>query len=115
MSAGATLEVTERVVRGECTNGVAIVRPPGHHAEAHCCKVGAVTTSHTAQCRAIATTTTTTNANTTTINTNTTTTTHHHHHHVKGFCFFNNVAVAAAVARKQWGAERVLIVDWDGA
>mmetsp|Transcript_95036 Transcript_95036/g.271757 ORF Transcript_95036/g.271757 Transcript_95036/m.271757 type:complete len:299 (+) Transcript_95036:170-1066(+) len=68
MSAGATLEVTERVVRGECTNGVAIVRPPGHHAEAHCCK---------------------------------------------GFCFFNNVAVAAAVARKQWGVERVLIVDWD--
>jgi acetoin utilization deacetylase AcuC-like enzyme len=30
-----------------------------------------------------------------------------------GFCFFNNVAVAAAHARAEHGAERVLIVDWD--
>ena len=30
-----------------------------------------------------------------------------------GFCFFNNVAVAAAHARAVHGAERVLIVDWD--
>jgi acetoin utilization deacetylase AcuC-like enzyme len=30
-----------------------------------------------------------------------------------GFCFFNNVAVAAAHARAAHGAERVLIVDWD--
>ena len=30
-----------------------------------------------------------------------------------GFCFFNNVAVAAAHARAAHGVERVLIVDWD--
>ena len=30
-----------------------------------------------------------------------------------GFCFFNNVAVAAAHARTLPGIERVLIVDWD--
>ncbi|MET0559691.1 MAG: histone deacetylase [Solirubrobacterales bacterium] len=30
-----------------------------------------------------------------------------------GFCLFNNVAVAAAVAIESRGAERVLILDWD--
>lgn len=30
-----------------------------------------------------------------------------------GFCIFNNVALAAAVARKQLGVERILIADWD--
>jgi acetoin utilization deacetylase AcuC-like enzyme len=30
-----------------------------------------------------------------------------------GFCFFNNVAVAAAHARAAHGRERVLILDWD--
>jgi acetoin utilization deacetylase AcuC-like enzyme len=30
-----------------------------------------------------------------------------------GFCLFNNVAVAARRALDRWGAERVLIVDWD--
>jgi len=30
-----------------------------------------------------------------------------------GFCFFNNVAVAAVHARAEHGAERVLIHDWD--
>jgi acetoin utilization deacetylase AcuC-like enzyme len=30
-----------------------------------------------------------------------------------GFCLFNNVAVAARRARDRWGAERVLILDWD--
>jgi histone deacetylase 6 len=66
LSAGGTVELTKRVLRGECRHGAAIVRPPGHHAEAHC---------------------------------------------AKGFCFFNNVAVAAAVARRE-GCPRVLIVDW---
>ena len=69
VSHGLHLTLDERVIKGDCKNGVAIVRPPGHHAEAHCCK---------------------------------------------GFCVFNNVAVAAAVARKKWGVKRVLIVDWDG-
>jgi acetoin utilization deacetylase AcuC-like enzyme len=30
-----------------------------------------------------------------------------------GFCFFNNIAVAAAHAVRELGAERVLILDWD--
>jgi acetoin utilization deacetylase AcuC-like enzyme len=30
-----------------------------------------------------------------------------------GFCFFNNVAVAAAHARDAHGVERVLVLDWD--
>ncbi len=30
-----------------------------------------------------------------------------------GFCLFNNVAVAAELAVRELGAERVLIVDWD--
>jgi acetoin utilization deacetylase AcuC-like enzyme len=31
----------------------------------------------------------------------------------RGFCLFNNVAVAAAHARAELGVERVLIIDWD--
>lgn len=31
----------------------------------------------------------------------------------RGFCLFNNVAVAAAHAQKALGCERVLILDWD--
>jgi acetoin utilization deacetylase AcuC-like enzyme len=30
-----------------------------------------------------------------------------------GFCLFNNVAVAAELARRELGAERVLVLDWD--
>ena len=30
-----------------------------------------------------------------------------------GFCFFNNIAIAARTARKEFGAERVAIVDFD--
>jgi len=30
-----------------------------------------------------------------------------------GFCVFNNVAIAARYARKNYGVERVLIADWD--
>jgi acetoin utilization deacetylase AcuC-like enzyme len=30
-----------------------------------------------------------------------------------GFCLFNNVAVAARRALDRWGAERVLVLDWD--
>jgi len=33
MAAGATLDVTRKVMAGEASNGFAIVRPPGHHAE----------------------------------------------------------------------------------
>jgi acetoin utilization deacetylase AcuC-like enzyme len=30
-----------------------------------------------------------------------------------GFCFFNHIAVAARYAQSKYGAERVVIVDWD--
>ncbi|MGI8991496.1 MAG: histone deacetylase family protein [Bryobacteraceae bacterium] len=30
-----------------------------------------------------------------------------------GFCLFNNIAVAARYAQRKYGAERVLIADWD--
>jgi acetoin utilization deacetylase AcuC-like enzyme len=33
MAAGGTLELTRKVIGGEASNGFAIVRPPGHHAE----------------------------------------------------------------------------------
>ena len=33
--------------------------------------------------------------------------------HAMGFCLFNNVAVAAAYAKEQYGLKRILIVDWD--
>jgi len=60
--------VTEKVVKGEIVGGVALVRPPGHHAEPG---------------------------------------------EAMGFCLYNNVAIAAKVARLRWGVQRVLIVDWD--
>ncbi|KAH7528921.1 hypothetical protein FEM48_Zijuj05G0129000 [Ziziphus jujuba var. spinosa] len=33
LAAGSVIEVTEKVAKGELNSGVAIVRPPGHHAE----------------------------------------------------------------------------------
>jgi acetoin utilization deacetylase AcuC-like enzyme len=30
-----------------------------------------------------------------------------------GFCFFNNVAIAAELGIRELGARRVLILDWD--
>lgn len=33
--------------------------------------------------------------------------------HSGGFCLFNNVAVAAAAARRKHGLKRILLVDWD--
>jgi acetoin utilization deacetylase AcuC-like enzyme len=47
---------------------------------------------------------------------------HHAHNHGphcdgwfqgEGFCFFNNIAVAARYAQNVYGCERVLIADWD--
>merc|ERR1712232_926027 len=68
IASGSVLALLDRILSGELTNGFAVVRPPGHHAETgRCC----------------------------------------------GFCVFNSVAVAAAAAKKRFGIERVLIVDWD--
>ena len=35
LAAGGVLELTESVMRGHARNGMALVRPPGHHAEMH--------------------------------------------------------------------------------
>jgi acetoin utilization deacetylase AcuC-like enzyme len=68
LAAGGFVSLVEAVVRGDVTNGFALVRPPGHHASPD---------------------------------------------QGEGFCLFNNVAVAARVARDELGISRVLIVDWD--
>lgn len=68
LAAGAAIEATEHVFRGGDATAIALVRPPGHHAEADA---------------------------------------------AMGFCFFNNVAVAAAHARATLGCDRVLVLDWD--
>jgi histone deacetylase 6 len=68
LAAGSVLAVTESVMRGETRAGIALVRPPGHHAEPDA---------------------------------------------AMGFCLLNNSAIAAAVARKRYGARRVLVLDWD--
>jgi acetoin utilization deacetylase AcuC-like enzyme len=65
---GTVVDAVERVVRGEDTRALCLVRPPGHHAL---------------------------------------------HKSAMGFCLFNSVAVAARVAIKELGLDRVLIVDWD--
>ena len=38
---------------------------------------------------------------------------HAEHGYAKGFCLFNNVAVAAAFAVTELGFKRVLVIDWD--
>ena len=67
LAAGSCIDLVDAVLDGRAANGIALVRPPGHHAETN---------------RAM------------------------------GFCLFNNIAVAAAHARRR-GLGRVLIVDWD--
>ncbi|XP_067833888.1 histone deacetylase 6 [Heptranchias perlo] len=69
LAVGSTFNVVEAVLTGKVQNGVAIVRPPGHHAEKDL---------------------------------------------ACGFCFFNNVALAARFAQNLVGRKmRVLILDWD--
>jgi acetoin utilization deacetylase AcuC-like enzyme len=67
LSAGAAIAAVEHVLQGSHRRALAMVRPPGHHAERN---------------RAM------------------------------GFCFYNNIAVAAAHARAL-GTARVAIVDYD--
>jgi acetoin utilization deacetylase AcuC-like enzyme len=68
LSAGGVLGVVDAVVSGAADNGLAAVRPPGHHALGD---------------RAM------------------------------GFCLLGNVAIAARFAQRQYGMERVMIVDYD--
>uniref|UniRef100_H3B9N9 Histone deacetylase 10 n=1 Tax=Latimeria chalumnae TaxID=7897 RepID=H3B9N9_LATCH len=68
LALGATLQLVDSVLTEKVGNGMALVRPPGHHSQ-----------------RSAA----------------------------NGFCVFNNVAIAAEYAKKKYGLNRILIVDWD--
>lgn len=68
LAAGGLLSLVEAIQDNSISNGFALVRPPGHHAEAN---------------------------------------------QARGFCIFNNIAVAAKQLIIQHGLNRVLIVDWD--
>lgn len=68
LAAGGAVDLVRAVASGRAHAGLAVVRPPGHHAEAA---------------------------------------------RPMGFCLFNNVAIAARVAQRELGLEKVLIVDWD--
>jgi acetoin utilization deacetylase AcuC-like enzyme len=67
-AAGTAIEACNHVLAGRGTLSLALVRPPGHHAQP-----------------AVA----------------------------DGYCFFNNAALAAEHAVRQWGLDRVAILDWD--
>lgn len=69
LSAGGAIAACRAIWKGEVKNAVAIIRPPGHHAE---------------------------------------------HDAARGFCFFNNVPIAAKAMQKEFPeCRKVLIVDWD--
>ncbi|KAB7495237.1 Histone deacetylase 6 [Armadillidium nasatum] len=68
LATGSLLQVVDSVCTGEHQSGVAVIRPPGHHAEC--------ATPY-------------------------------------GFCFFNNVCIAAKYALQKYSLKRILILDWD--
>jgi acetoin utilization deacetylase AcuC-like enzyme len=68
LAAGGLLAAADRIMEGKIRNGFALVRPPGHHAEASA---------------------------------------------ARGFCIFNNVAIAAQYLIEKYQLGRILIVDWD--
>lgn len=68
LAAGSCLELVSAILQGNVNNGLAVVRPPGHHAMVN---------------------------------------------EACGFCFFNNVAIAAKYALKNYHLNRILIIDWD--
>ncbi|XP_029038711.1 histone deacetylase 6 isoform X3 [Osmia bicornis bicornis] len=68
IAVGSTINLVESICKGYVQNGMAVIRPPGHHAmKSEYC----------------------------------------------GYCFFNNVAIAAENALRNDLANRILIVDWD--
>ncbi|XP_076448227.1 polyamine deacetylase HDAC10-like [Babylonia areolata] len=68
LALGGAIDLVDHVVSGKLQNGMAVVRPPGHHAMSQ---------------------------------------------QFCGYCYFNNIAVAARTALKKHGLKRILIVDWD--
>src|SRR5690606_29751685 len=67
-SVGCCTQALDSLLKGECHNAFAAVRPPGHHAERK---------------------------------------------ESKGFCFFNNIAIAALRAADKHFLQRVAILDFD--
>lgn len=68
LAVGSTINLIKNICQKNVQNGMAIIRPPGHHAmKSEFC----------------------------------------------GYCFFNNVAIAAEIALKNNLAAKILIVDWD--
>ena len=84
-AAGGTIDLVRAVISGEVRNGMALVRPPGHHAlrdqviPKHLSFLVSLFTDIFQAC---------------------------------GYCYFNNVALGAREALEA-GLERILIVDWD--
>lgn len=68
LACGSTIELVDNILDGKVQNGMAIIRPPGHHAMKA---------------------------------------------EYNGYCFFNNVAVAAKHALDNKGIKKILIVDFD--
>ncbi|XP_055390251.1 histone deacetylase 6 isoform X2 [Condylostylus longicornis] len=68
LATGSTIDLVHNIVKGKIQNGMAIIRPPGHHAMKS---------------------------------------------EFNGYCFFNNVAVAAQYALDKLKLQKILIVDWD--
>ena len=68
LAAGAPLVLADALVQGQISNGFAVLRPPGHHAEREA---------------------------------------------AMGFCLFNNVAILARYLQRQYGLDKIAIVDWD--
>ncbi|KIV98406.1 hypothetical protein, variant 8 [Verruconis gallopava] len=70
LSAGGAIEACRAVAEGRVRNAMAVIRPPGHHAE---------------------------------------------HDKPGGFCFFDNVAIAARVCQRDFGdrCRKIMILDWD--
>eukprot|EP00833_Pecoramyces_ruminatium_P004933 jgi/Orpsp1_1/1178965/evm.model.c7180000067398.1 len=68
LSCGGAIDLCQNIWDGKIQNGVAIIRPPGHHAEAN---------------------------------------------RARGFCLYNNVAVAARCLQKKNDVQRIMILDWD--
>lgn len=70
LSAGGAIEAAYAVLNNQVRNSIAVIRPPGHHAE---------------------------------------------HDAAMGFCFFNNVPIAAKACQREFGdaCRKILIVDWD--
>lgn len=65
---GCCIELIDAILTEQVQNGMALIRPPGHHAM---------------------------------------------HNEFNGYCFFNNAAIAAKYALKNYGLSRIMIVDID--